>query len=455
MSLKVRPYLVVAFGGFLMSCGSGGGGRPIQGPGEGQGEGGWHAATGGESGHPGAGSSGSAGASVGGGAGSEGPGGGAGSTAAGSGGGGGGLVSASGGSAGSTAASGGAGGNAGTGTSHSGGAGGHATGGLAGTPGGAGGAAGTGTGGGAGHPSVDAGASIPDGAVTDGPALAACATSTEGALLLSTIDFDGDGVADCLLTSGGTMSGWLNLIFHKGLGGGAFSGIAVKAANALQATSNIISTKDLDGDGINDIVAEYDADGLDFVYLRGQPDGLFGQPLFGPTILAYAATFGSSTGDFNNDGHVDILLATTTVSLSRDIHWVVLSGSGSALPNRVFTTLGITDTDSGLGVGANGSVGSVEVGDINNDHNLDVIGIETYRSLDLTTTYTRMIVGLGNGKGSFTSSAEIAGTDGVTIFSLTDVNTDGNLDLQVYIGNAGVPTTFYGDGTGAFSTTPP
>ena len=49
----------------------------------------------------------------------------------------------------------------------------------------------------------------------------------------------------------------------------------------------------------------------------------------------------------------------------------------------------------------------------------------------------------------------MAGTDGVTSGTLADVNTDGNLDLQVYINSAATPTTFYGDGAGHFSTTPP
>ena len=443
-----------------MSCGSGSGGRP----GEGQGQAGWHAAAGGESGHAGAGAPGSAGSKVGtgGGAGSSaaGPGGAAGSTAAGSGGAGGSDGFASGGAGGGAGSTGGGGGNAGMEGIQTGGAAGHPAGGSAGAQGGAAGTASAGSGGGAGHPSIDAGSTIPDGAVTDGPPLATCTNQAFGA-----VDFDGDGIGDCVLTSpgatSGSLAGYVNVVFHKGLGDGTFSGVGVTTRNALPPNVNFMSSVDLDGDGIHDIVAEGVVSGplTYLVYLRGQPGGLFAQSLSQtPTSLGDASDFGFLQGDFNGDGHTDLFLASWTFVAPQAGHTIdltVLSGSGGvSFPNTPIASLGVTITSSGVIVGAHGSAQAVAVGDLNNDKNLDCVVIVTDMNLTGPSS-TRVLVALGDGKRHFTNPAEVAGTDGVTSVALEDVNSDGNPDLQVYISSATAPTTFYGDGAGNFSTTPP
>jgi FG-GAP-like repeat len=116
--------------------------------------------------------------------------------------------------------------------------------------------------------------------------------------------------------------------------------------------------------------------------------------------------------------------------------------------------LGVTITSSGVMVGAHGSAQAVAIGDLNNDKNLDGVVIVTDMNLTGPSS-TRVLVALGDGQRHFTSPAEVAGTDGVTSVTLADVNTDGNPDLQVYLNFATTPTTFYGDGAGHFSTTPP
>jgi hypothetical protein len=65
----------------------------------------------------------------------------------------------------------------------------------------------------------------------------------------------------------------------------------------------------------------------------------------------------------------------------------------------------------------------------------------------------------GNGDGTFHSSytpnaaPEVPGTTGATAIGSSDVNGDSNVDLIATL--SGVPTTFYGDGAGNFSTTAP
>ena len=298
--------------------------------------------------------------------------------------------------------------------------------------------------------------------MTDGPPLTTCNSSFRG------VDYDGDGIADCVLTSAGSLAGYVNLVFHKGLGDGTFSGVGVTTPNALPPGFSPISSADLDGDGIHDITEEGNVSGSGpltyFVYLRGQPDGLFAQSLsrtptgVGQDIAGYPIF----QGDFNDDGHTDLFLASWTYTsqvAGHTIDLVVLSGSGGVysdgITSRPISGLNTAITSTGVIVGAHGSAQAVAVGDLNNDQNLDGVVIETNTNLSSTISYTRVIVALGDGKGHFTSPAEVAGTDSVTSVTLADVNTDGNLDLQVYINSAATPTTFYGDGAGHFSTTPP
>jgi len=301
---------------------------------------------------------------------------------------------------------------------------------------------------------------IPDGAVTDGPPLATCTDQTFGA-----VDFDGDGIADCVLTASGSSAGYVNLVFHKGLGDGTFSGVAVTTRNALPPNFfSPLSTADLDGDGIHDITYGGIVSGPPayFVYLRGQPDGLFAQSLSNtPATLGDVANFRAFQGDFNDDGHTDLFLASWTfvsALAGHTIDLMVLSGSGGVFfdgrTSRPIAGIFGAITSSGILVGAHGSAQAAAVGDLNNDQNLDGVVIVT--DMNLTgPSNTRVLVALGNGKGHFTNAAEVAGTDGVTSVTLADVNTDGNPDLQVYINSATTPTTFYGDGAGHFSTTAP
>ena len=296
----------------------------------------------------------------------------------------------------------------------------------------------------------------------DGLASPYCPTSGvgySGTPMQGKYDFTGDGIPDLIMTSLTTPTSQLaNLVLCKGAGDGTFRGAPLVTPDALPAAPVLVSAVDLDGDGINDIVAEANWGSgelmMSLSYVRGQPSGIFGQAS-APTIISYLPTASSVVGDFKNVGHPQAVIPawSTTSAFAHEVHWLILSGSGPVSAGDPAAILHTIDVDSGLSAGA-GTASVNAVGDVNNDHNLDLIGTVSYINVP-GPGYTRVVVSLGNGSGGFTSTTVIAGTDGASVVTVTDVNGDGNLDLQVFTLSQSAPMTFYGDGTGNFSSTTP
>jgi hypothetical protein len=212
-------------------------------------------------------------------------------------------------------------------------------------------------------------------------------------------DFDGDGQQDCVVHAPNAW-GLVDVTFHKGLG----------AAGYAQVTP-----------------------GMGFSTLPY------------PNITPFP-----SYGDFNGDGKVDAFIAAWPTDLSHQVHWFTLGWGGVAFGGR--------DTDSGFICGANGSMAVGGSGELTGDGKLDGVAIVRYRSLTVSNpSYTRVVVAVGDGTGGFSRSVQVPGTDDVSSVSVSDVNADGKSDLVgIFVVDGGVVTrTFYGDGTGQFSTTPP
>ena len=216
---------------------------------------------------------------------------------------------------------------------------------------------------------------------------------------------------------------------------------------------------DLNGDGRMDAVIgdfavplQGGTPSLQVVTLLGKADGTF-QEVFNGVSGSYQAAVVCGVGDFNRDGHPDVVVgAYATNDDAHWVHWLTITSSGGF------------DTDAGFGVGRAGGIlfgtdrfaGGMSVGDVNNDGNLDVFAILDYRSP--VTTSWGIVIGLGNGKGGFAGQIQVPGTGtaGSSPVSLGDFNADG--DLDILLPNATDPTldqTLYGNGTGTFSTTLP
>ena len=137
-------------------------------------------------------------------------------------------------------------------------------------------------------------------------------------------DLDGDGILDLATASSGDGSGQLNVFL--GVGDGTFSALSPQWPGLR--TSDI-TAGDFDGDGSPDLIltdAECCDDSTTIERLLGNGDGTFQAPT---SYFAGPRPIAPRTGDFNEDGHLDLLVAesaTSTVAL------LLGDGEGSFAP---------------------------------------------------------------------------------------------------------------------------
>jgi hypothetical protein len=136
---------------------------------------------------------------------------------------------------------------------------------------------------------------------------------------------------------------------------------------------------------------------------------------------------GSTFGDLNNDGNMDLILTGTESNnydgLRRATNIVILYGKGDG--TFTFKWNGTNIVDSGLPT--SGSIRAWDIGDYNNDQIPDIYGSVTYGIQRLWR---------GNGNGTYT---EVTGqcyvpTQGGRAGGFIDYNNDGFLDLYMYTG---------------------
>ncbi len=150
-----------------------------------------------------------------------------------------------------------------------------------------------------------------------------------------------------------------------------------------------------------------------------------------------ANPWSAATGDFNNDGKVDLVVPNygalpgnigggTTVS--------ILLGTGN--PTAPFATQSTVTV-------ATGPI-NVAVGDFNEDGNQD-IAVAGYSSATVTIL-------LGNGSGGFSRSDITSGIGAnPTAFAVADFNGDGHADFAVANNGSGNVSVYFGTGTGTFT----
>jgi hypothetical protein len=263
-----------------------------------------------------------------------------------------------------------------------------------------------------------------------------------GSTFLFAGDFNGDGIADvAALGTDGYMRTYL------GSRSGSFQS-PVKSSTTVTANYEYIGNAvgDFDGDGHQDILFNQQV-------LYGNGDGTF-------TPVTQGSTFPGSNGlvaDLNKDGKSDLLSLSglQTGAGSYVNYYSLIAQLGSA--QRTFTTVttNFPPYPPGEGITTPALLG---VGDMNGDGFPDAIVYDP--------NLPALEIWLGNGDGSFRAGTSLnlngsawtsMGTGGqesaIGVGAIADIDGDGNADLVFLANNGEAVVIEYGDGKGGFAAT--
>jgi hypothetical protein len=260
--------------------------------------------------------------------------------------------------------------------------------------------------------------------------------ATAGEFLLAA-DFNADGRPDvAAILPGVPMQEILpdsQLFFYKGNGDGTFrspsAGIDLHITGAVHA-----ATGDFNGDGHLDIVVS----AIGTPPNQGQPtqailavpgngDGSFGTPVFLATQSSFNPASSLLTADLNNDKRTDLIWN----------NMVFLGQSDGFFRQQPLSLLGTP----------------LAIGDLNGDGIPDIL----IQPTSVEGVASPAAVYAGNGDGSFQSrpfftTAGLPQSDSVTSALFADVNADGHTDMVLQ--HKGVFTVYLGDGKGNFTADP-
>ena len=241
-------------------------------------------------------------------------------------------------------------------------------------------------------------------------------------------DFNGDGKIDALVSNFSTDTS-LTLMYMRGFGDGTF--VAARdyfsPPSAGNGFSVSVASADFNGDGHADFVA-----------------GNLGSPAIGITVFLTDAsgalrpgvnlgTNGSmafvGTGDFNRDGHADIVASDLS---SGDVHLFTGDGAGGFTP--------ALDVPAGV----NGAY-DMAVGDIDGVNGLDVALVDGGSNVEIL---------LNDGSGGLTVAHTYALNSPGNEIKAADLTNDGKLDLVIPQFGSSLVSVLKGNGDGSFTALP-
>jgi FG-GAP-like repeat len=247
-------------------------------------------------------------------------------------------------------------------------------------------------------------------------------------------DFNGDGFPD--LATANEYSG--NVTVLLGDGGGGF---AQAAGSPFQVGNGPISlvVGDFNSDGVQDLAVANFVDSTVTVLLGNGLGGFTAEHALqlGVTSFPGAEPMSVAVGDFNGDGHQDLVTAN---SGGNNVSVLLGDGKGGFLPATTF------------GLGNAASPYSVAVGDFHFKTNG-----KHYQDLAVANELTNSVtVLLGDGAGGFTPAANspfAVGTSPVAVV-VGDFTGHGLQDLAAANFNDNTVTVLRGDGAGGFTPAP-
>ena len=200
-------------------------------------------------------------------------------------------------------------------------------------------------------------------------------------------------------------------------------------------------TGDWNGDGHQDLIYVETGDSPTLHLLSGNGKGGFteGISLQLPTgTCSYeVVTCTLLVGDFNKDGHPDILMAGNFPS---GWGYIVLPGNGNGTFGTPIASTLPPSSSGGLATLVNAQA---VVADLNGDGNLDIVAPDYIDN--------SINIYLGNGTGKFTPGTSLNDPLRPTAVYTADVNHDGKKDLIVFNQDNGGAAIWLGDGAGGFT----
>ncbi len=240
-------------------------------------------------------------------------------------------------------------------------------------------------------------------------------------------DINGDQLADIVVASEPRRS-FAALI---NAGNGVFDGLPIR----LSGSQIVFASGDLDGDGDMDFIRGNPNSSSAFLF-RGKADGTFASDL--PITLGVRPTT-LQAADVNNDGLLDILVTrnanATPFSSNASLH--LGTGQGSFSAPFLFAL-------SEPVASATNTSPPIQLADLDRDGDQDLIFIPS--------SSNRIIVRNYAGNGLFDTERTVASGETFSSLAIADVNRDGNNDI-VAVTRSGIAQVivYQGDGQGNFT----
>jgi Bacterial Ig-like domain (group 3)/FG-GAP-like repeat/FG-GAP repeat len=250
----------------------------------------------------------------------------------------------------------------------------------------------------------------------------------EGPADIAAADFDGDGNLDIVVADHGNdfdipLYGGTVVSVQYGNGDGTFRNWSEFKAGSFP---NSVAVGDFNHDGHPDIVVANDKSNIGTVsVLINRGDGTFANP------VAYATALDATevvTGDFNGDDNIDLAVGAT----GNAVYVLLGNGDGTFQAYQSFATSDPADL--------------IAVADFNGDSKLDLVTGARYAQ-------ARFSMLLGNGDGTFQAPIDTATFLSPMDLAAGDVDGDGITDMAI-VQSATIINIFKGNGDGTFKTPP-